>query len=254
VVIFAPVINNHSISLISTFDQDLYMKLKLHSLPILQFIVFLMITNFAAGQQTGCKVLMPAISGTYSGECKKGLANGNGVAQGTDHYEGHFSKGLPDGQGTYTWQNGSFFQGQWEKGLKNGIGKMVYKSLAGDSIVTGYWEKDNYKGKKLIPSYKITRNQGVARYVFRKVGDGNDLDIKIFLGSQFNTNVEDFSLAYDSGDEFERGSSYGIQNIRFPLNVKITYRTWNQFHTSQSNVTLDFELSEPGKWELTLVN
>jgi hypothetical protein len=231
------------------------MRLKQHFLEKLQFVSFLLITNFALGQQTDCKVLMPSISATYSGECKKGLANGNGVAQGTDHYEGHFAKGLPDGQGTYTWQNGSYFQGQWEKGFKNGIGKMVYKLQAGDSTVTGYWEKDNYKGKKIIASYKLTRSRGVVRYTFRKIADnGNDMVIKIFLGGELNTNIEDFSMAYDSGDQYERGSSYGIQNIRFPLNVKITYRTWNQFHTSQSDVTFEFELSEPGKWELTLVN
>jgi len=231
------------------------MKLKRHSLMILQFISVLLIANLTMGQQSDCKVLMPAISGKYSGECKKGLANGNGAAQGTDHYEGHFSKGLPDGQGIYTWPNGSYFQGQWEKGFKNGIGKMVYKSLAGDSVVTGYWEKDNYKGKKIIASYKITRNLGVVRYSFRKIDDnGSDMIIKIFLGSQVNTNIEDFSMAYDSGDQYERGSSRGIENIRFPLGVKITYRTWNQFHSSQSDVTFEFELSEPGKWELTLVN
>ena len=231
------------------------MKIKRHSFTLLQFIVFLMIANIAVGQQSGCKVLMSGISGTYSGECKKGLANGNGVAQGTDHYEGHFTKGLPDGQGTYTWPNGSCFQGEWLKGFKNGIGKMVYRTLTGDSIVTGYWEKDNYKGKKIIASYKITRNLGVVRYTFRKIDDnGSDMIIKIFLGSQVNTNIEDFSMAYDSGDQYERGSSRGIENIRFPLGVKITYRTWNQFHSSQSDVTFEFELSEPGKWELTLVN
>ena len=106
-----------------------------------------------------------------------------------------------------------------------------------------------------IKGYCIVRNLGVVRYSFRKINDnGNDMVIKIFLGGELNTNIEDFSMAYDSGDQYERGSSYGIQNIRFPLSVKITYRTWNQFHSSQSDITFEFELSEPGKWELTLVN
>jgi len=48
--------------------------------------------------------------------------------------------------------------------------------------VTGYWEKDNYKGKKIIASNKITRNLGVVRYSFRKINDnGNDMVIKSFL-------------------------------------------------------------------------
>ena len=47
--------------------------------------------------QNPCKVLMKEISGSYSGECKKGLADGKGEAKGVDRYIGAFKKGLPDG-------------------------------------------------------------------------------------------------------------------------------------------------------------
>ena len=233
------------------------MKVKIYSFKKVCFILFLIlfITNYAPGQETGCKVLLPSISGAYSGDCKKGLADGNGIAQGNDHYEGHFKKGLPDGKGTYRWANGSFFQGQWAKGRKEGIGKMVYRTSDRDSVVTGYWKNDKYTGKVVNSTYTITRNRGVVRFGFRKITEsGNDIVIKIYLGSQLNTNIEGFSMAYDSGSEFQLGSSVGIQNIQFPLTVKITYRTWNQFHSSQSDVTFEFELFEPGKWELTLTN
>jgi hypothetical protein len=53
-----------------------------------------------------CKVLLPALSGSYEGSCKKGVADGRGKASGTDAYEGEFRKGLPDGKGTCTWSNG----------------------------------------------------------------------------------------------------------------------------------------------------
>ena len=43
-------------------------------------------------QQTDCKVTMPKLSGTYTGGCKKGLAQGKGIAQGVDRYEGQFYK------------------------------------------------------------------------------------------------------------------------------------------------------------------
>ena len=218
-------------------------------------IFFLLITNCALGQQTGCKVLMPSIAGAYSGDCKKGLASGKGIAQGIDHYDGQFIKGLPQGNGIYTWANGSYYQGQWAKGRKEGIGKMVYRTSDRDSVVTGYWNNDRFTGKIVYSPYSITRNRGVVRFGFRKITDsGDDILIKIYLGGELNTNIEEFSMAYDSGSEFQMGSSVGIQNIQFPLTVKITYRTWNQFHSSQSDVTFEFELFEPGKWELTLTN
>jgi hypothetical protein len=199
--------------------------------------------------------MMPSIAGAYSGDCKKGLASGKGIAQGIDHYDGQFIKGLPQGNGIYTWANGSYYQGQWAKGRKEGIGKMVYRTSDRDSVVTGYWNKDRFTGKIVYSPYSITRNRGVVRFGFRKITDsGEDILIKIYLGGELNTNIEEFSMAYDSGSEFQMGSSVGIQHIQFPLTVKITYRTWNQFHSSQSDVTFEFELFEPGKWELTLTN
>ena len=37
---------------------------------------------------------METLKGTYTGECKKGKANGRGKAVGTDTYEGFFKTGL----------------------------------------------------------------------------------------------------------------------------------------------------------------
>ena len=231
------------------------MRVKLYSIKKLCFIFLFFIVNYTFGQQTGCRVMMPNIAGAYSGDCKNGLANGNGIAQGTDHYEGQFRKGLPDGKGTYTWANGSFFNGQWRKGLKTGMGKLVYRTSAGDSVISGNWEHDKYIGKVVASSYTVLRNIGVVRSRFRMITDfGNDVVIKIFLGGELNSDIEGFSMVYDSGSEYVLGPSYGIQNVQFPLNVKIMYRTWNQFHTSQSDVLFEFEIFSKGKWEITLTN
>ena len=56
--------------------------------------------------QENCLVLKPEISGKYTGKCKNGLANGKGKSVGQDTYIGQFSKGWPQGSGTYTWANG----------------------------------------------------------------------------------------------------------------------------------------------------
>ena len=67
------------------------------------------LTVVAQDQTSACQVLLPQIAGSYEGECKKGLAEGMGKAQGIDFYEGYFKKGYPDGHGKYAWKDGATF-------------------------------------------------------------------------------------------------------------------------------------------------
>jgi len=217
----------------------------------LNIILILISASYAYGQQTDCKVLNPAISGSYSGGCKKGLASGNGVAQGTDRYEGQFSRGLPDGKGTYRWASGVYYEGEWKKGLREGEGKMVYP----DSIVTGVWKADNYMGKKVLAPYRIISTLSVTRYTFTRTdNNNNNVIIRIMQGGMDNVSIEDFSLAYDSGTEYRAGNYYGIENIRYPVDVKVKYRSWNQIKTTQYNVIFEFVISQPGSWNVVIVN
>ena len=62
-----------------------------------------------AQEKTSCMVLMEAISGSYEGDCRNGLAHGKGTALGWDTYRGQFKKGLPHGTGTYIWENGAVY-------------------------------------------------------------------------------------------------------------------------------------------------
>ena len=64
-------------------------------------------------QQSECKVKMASISGSYTGDCKKGLAHGKGNARGIDSYEGQFSKDCLKGKG-YT--GGQMAPGMMESG------------------------------------------------------------------------------------------------------------------------------------------
>lgn len=217
----------------------------------LLFVMFLVWGNYAFGQLTDCKVISPALSDSYSGDCKKGLAHGRGVAQGRDRYEGEFSKGVPDGTGTYTWENGSFYEGQFKNGLKDGKGKMV----TSDSTITGIWEKDHYVGKESKAAYQIHSTVGVSRYTFKKtVAAMPGVKLRITQVGADNLGIEDFSLAYDSGDEYRVGNVFGIQNILFPLRVSVRYRTWNAFHTAQYDVFFEYTINEPGLWEVMISN
>ena len=99
--------------------------------------------SFQLAAQIDCQVLIPELSGEYFGKCKEGLAQGKGKALGRDTYEGHFSKGLPQGDGTYIWANGDSYTGQWEQGLRHGLGTLKYKSNGKDTVLAGIWEEDN---------------------------------------------------------------------------------------------------------------
>ena len=77
---------------------------------------------------------------------------------------------------------------------------------------------------------------------------------KFFIGGRINSDMEGLSIAADSGDQYNSGYSTGIQNYLVPQEVKITYRTWNQLHTSQSGASFEFIINEPGRWETTINN
>ena len=92
--------------------------------------------------QEPCQVLKPEISGKYSGKCKDGLAEGKGIAEGTDKYEGKFAKGLPNGTGKYTWSTGEVYEGSWKNGKRDGQGKYTYKLNGVEMVDFGLWKDD----------------------------------------------------------------------------------------------------------------
>ena len=213
---------------------------------------------FSAGTiyaQKECKVLMTEISGTYKGKCKSGLAHGKGLAIGIDTYEGRFSKGLPHGNGKYTWADGRVYEGSWSEGVREGQGTMIYPRVGGDSIVTGIWKDDRYFGPVPQPPYQVIRTLSVPRYNIRKVMDlDSGIRVGLFLGGNYNTEIENFSMATDSGEQFIVGSRYGLQNAIVPYIVTIRYRTWNFLHTQQHDVLFEFRINEPGTFEVDIHN
>lgn len=97
-----------------------------------------------------CKVYDSAISKSYEGECKDGLAHGKGTAKGVDHYVGEFYSGTIHGNGVYTWANGTTYNGEWYRGHRNGIGTFVFKRenisviRTYENVNAGKWVGDKY--------------------------------------------------------------------------------------------------------------
>jgi len=212
-------------------------------------VLFLFCRNTGYSQNTDCKVNMPSISGKYSGECRKGLAHGQGTSEGVDKYTGQFRKGLPHGTGTYTWSDGSSFKGQWKNGMKNGEGKM--KSI--DSTYTGIWKEDKYIGKEIISPYKITRSLNVTRSSFYKSEGAYDVvRIKLMRGGVENSGIVSADITNSSGEQCRDGSNYGIMQPKFPLDIRIRFTALSSFGTARFNVFFDFTINEPGTWDVRI--
>ncbi len=125
-----------------------------------------------------CRVLDKDIQGTYTGECKNGLAEGYGVSIGKDKYEGYFHKGELNGKGKYSWGKGQWegdiYEGGWKNGLMHGMGKYIY---ANGDIFEGNFinNKSNGKGKsisangsKYIGHYKDDEKNGYGKLTLVK--------------------------------------------------------------------------------------
>ncbi len=203
--------------------------------------------------QTKCKVLLNSISDTYEGKCKKGFANGKGVAIGIDKYEGRFSKGYPNGKGIYTWASGAEYIGQWEFGKREGKGAYKFIYNGRDSIMAGIWKDDVYMGP-VPPPPTVIRARNLQKYQFMKVGKKNKLTIEIYMNGTINTTIENLSIVSSNGSFQNFGNAIVFNDMIYPASFKVTYLSWNKFHTERLNVVMEFEISEPGDWLLKITN
>lgn len=220
---------------------------------ILYILIIISVSLTMIGQEE-CKVLVPELVGTYAGKCKKGLANGHGRAEGKDIYEGQFLKGLPDGKGTYNWANGDVYVGEWLRGKRDGVGEFTFKFNEKDSIIQGVWMQDTYIGPVPAPP-RVLYKTGVDRYTFVKMGTiQNRVLVNLYMNGAKNTGIEEFRLDASSGALTNLGTAVGYEFITFPVRMKVNYLTWNKLHTARYYVVFEFEISEPGEWEVDIHN
>jgi len=222
---------------------------------IVSIVLFFSILHapFIIYSQQKCKVLLPSISNTYVGKCKKGLAHGKGIAKGIDTYEGRFYKGYPNGIGTYNWASGDEYIGKWEFGKRDGEGIYRFKYNGKDSLQAGIWKDGNYMGP-VPPPPIILQSRNVQNYSFQKYGDKDKLSIEIYMNGSINSSIENLVIASTNGSYQNIGRTIVYNSIIYPATFKITYRTWNKIHKAQLDVVFEFTLSEPGNWMLKLTN
>lgn len=103
-------------------------------------------TNWIEDER-GCKVAnpypQPGETITWSGECKDGYANGQGVLiffiDGEQHsrYEGNLDMGWAEGRGTLQFPDGGTYSGEWHRSAENGTGRREWPD---GSFYDGGWK------------------------------------------------------------------------------------------------------------------
>lgn len=219
-------------------------------------------TLFLANAQENCKVLLADISGTYSGDCVNGKANGKGESKGKDTYIGEFKNGLPDGKGSYLYSNGDFYNGEWEKGKKEGAGSFSYKRPdKTDSLVVGYWKKDKFFGKYKFQSIVHNSTNQFTSIEIKKSSGNSQNSIVVNLSNTtaggatlsaavpLKPTISDILVSkgfIQSTQDLNKGpktSSKVLMNVTFPFRAKIF----------SGNQVMDIEISEAGQWTIEAV-
>lgn len=229
----------------------------LTSKRLIIFSIFILSIGSLYSQQ--CEVEKDNIKGTYTGDCKKGKAHGKGKAVGTDIYEGDFKNGLPDGQGTYTWNNKNVYAGKFSKGLREGKGIMTLKRInAQDSVVEGFWKKDVYIGKNEKP-WQVYSRTGSIREISGEYFPDVVHRIKFIvtnttggvssIGGQLPRlsvgNVVILKGNYERLTSLEshfKSTETSLMEVSFPLRIKFNLGTEQ----------IEMEFFEPGSYTVTI--
>jgi hypothetical protein len=210
---------------------------------IILTILFLLPASLLCAQEEenqNCKVLLESIAELYEGECKKGLAHGDGKARGEATYEGRFKKGLPHGLGKMIYPDSSVYDGRWKKGKKHGQGQYTYYENNKKKVRYGYWRKDEYlETAASNQGYQVLRQKAIKRVSIRKVGTLPDVDINYTRGG---------TQGYVAVKYFEASSGYGYSEIKFPYKAYIKFEVPNVLNTSRYTCELEFVITEPGSW------
>jgi len=191
---------------------------------ITSILSVILLSAISSGQNE-CKVLVPELQGQYNGECKKGLADGEGSAQGEERYVGNFKKGLPHGFGVYFYSNGSSYVGSFKKGIRDGYGLLNDMSTGSKGMHYGLWAS----GKLAIPNDA----RGLYRVEHYR---GPDMIIpEVLLGNQYATQI--FIEFTEKGVpkktatiiDYEISSGEYVENIDRTLNREIQFTNITEF-------------------------
>lgn len=208
--------------------------------------------SLAQENQQECKVLMPEISDSYRGECKAGLAHGDGIASGVDVYQGKFKKGYPWGSGKYIWANGDYYEGRWKEGKKHGKG--ILYTQATDKELQGIWKNDEFVKEVKDPPYEVTLKYGVTGLNFYKYDENEPHDIEFQFqrdGSQSSI-VGQLVLVSTSGSIKKSNTFSGFENVQFPFEGSVEFVEPSRMGSVEVRYEVKFKIIEEGSWRIVI--
>lgn len=232
----------------------------------LSFLLTSMLILLVSGiflQAQDCKVLLESISAQYEGECKNGLAEGIGVAEGIDKYSGKFKNGLPHGTGQYTWQSGEYYIGSFKNGKKSGLGKLKFAD--GTLISEGLWKDDEFFQEKKVAEYKIKTQRNVMSVTLNNLGtDANRIEVVLVRdGRESTTNIFDLLVSTTSCTQMDNNNSLVFLDASYPFNANIKFKAagrmsktvvqgnrMNMDISQMLDCFVEFEILEKGSWEV----
>ncbi len=215
-------------------------------------VLFFISTSIFSAYAQDCKVLKSEISLHYEGECKNGLAHGEGEATGVDYYIGNFKKGLPNGEGTYKWATGEIYIGEWGKGLRHGNGKYTSIINGKDSTIVGKWTKNKYIGTGVKErEYRIIYKNNISRVNINPLGEGNTLRIRILRGG-VEVAVQGLLISGDSGTTRNASSFLGFENMDYPFAGRISFMAMNLMNSVMLTYELRFEIYKRGNYDIII--
>lgn len=210
-------------------------------------ILFLALMILPLYGQRDCRVIMEGLRSYYEGECKRGLAHGDGFAEGkVGTYEGGFVKGYPEGKGKMLYTDESRYIGHWDKGKKHGEGVFI---AADGKRMEGFWKNDEYIGIYEHP-WRLHSSRGSARPDFKKVNDfGSSVEIKFQqLGAEAKGSIRRLLMQNDSGTQLIGPTFTGFENVEFPFNAKVDFYAPNMMRSVDLQSVIDFTIYEKGDW------
>lgn len=225
--------------------------------------VFVLCMSLASLGQYDCKVLVENLQGQYNGECRKGLANGEGSAKGVDSYVGKFKKGYPHGFGVYTFANGSNYIGNFNKGKKDGYG--LLNTLKEDGSVIqdyGLWMAGSLIGPNDAKAlFRVKSRKGI-RVVNPKLTRDEATKSQVWINFQVN-GVPDKSVVIrsaeissgkfiDTEDRTLNTQVYFDDVTEFPVTFKIKYQISKSDHFDKQDCFAEVTLFTAGLWEIYL--
>jgi hypothetical protein len=215
-----------------------------------------------------CSVSVDSLKGEYIGACKKGKADGFGTAVGVDSYTGNFKNGFPDGEGKYTWKNGTWYNGNWKKGLFEGNGtfyKVDENKPDSATLITGFWQGGKFIGKYKKPYSIVSLTNGISEVNARKIRETKSeitISVKSITGggaSLYNyllpkprlISVEIIEGRFQQQANNETSTVtnvYTLRHVTFPFQAIFTFETTGTNPMPLHLEKMKVEISEISSW------